>query len=66
MCKLMEDLINDVVADAVADAIRDNRIETAKRVIALGDSSLSDIAKVLDLPLSTVEELAASIKKDPA
>ena len=63
MCKLMEDLINDVVMD--------NRIETAKRVIALGDSSLSDISKVLDLPMSTVEELAASMKKkkkkkDPA
>ncbi len=66
MCKLMEDLINDVVADAVADAVKDRDIETAKELIALGDSSLSDIAKVLDLPLSTVEELAASMKKDPA
>ncbi len=66
MCKLMEDLINDVVADAVADAIRDNRIETAKRIIALGNISLSNIAKVSKLPLSTVEELASSMKKDPA
>ena len=62
MCKLMEDLINDVVADA----IRDNRTETAKRVIALGKLSLEDISKASKLPLSTVEELAASMKKDPA
>ncbi len=67
MCKLMDDLINDVVSDAVKDAVRDERIETAKKFIALGDSSLSNIAKTLNLPLSTVEELAASMnKKDPA
>ncbi len=71
MCKLMDDLINDVVTDAVKDAVkdavRDERIETAKKLIALGDSSLSNIAKTLNLPLSTVEELAASMnKKDPA
>ncbi len=62
MCKLMDDLINDVVADAV----KDDRIDTAKELIALGDSSLSNIAKVSKLPLSTVEKLAASMKKDPA
>ena len=63
MCKLMEDLINDVVTDAV----RDVRIETAKKLIALGNNSLSDIAEIYNLPLSTVEELAASMgKKDPA
>ncbi len=61
MCKLMDDLINDVVTDAV----RDERIETAKELLALGNNSLSDIAKVSKLPLSTVEELAASMKKDP-
>ena len=59
MCKLMEDLINDVV--------RDDRIDMAKKLIALGNNSLSDIAEIYNLPLSTVEELAASIgKKDPA
>ncbi len=58
MCKLMEDLINDVV--------KDRNLDMAKKLIALGDISLSDIAKVSDLPLSTVEELAASMKKDPA
>ncbi len=62
MCKLMEDLINDVVADAV----KDRDIETAKRVIALGKLPIEDIAEAYDLPLSTVEELAASMKKDPA
>jgi len=62
MCKLMDDLINDVVTDAV----RDERIDTAKKLLALGNNSLSDIAKVSKLPLSTVEELASSMKKDPA
>ncbi len=66
MCKLMDDLINDVVSDAVKDAVMDRDIDTAKKLIALGDSSLSNIAIVSNLPLSTVEELAASMKKDPA
>ncbi len=70
MCKLMDDLINDVVtdavADAVADAVKDRDIETAKELIALGKLSLEDISKASKLPLSTVEELAASMKKDPA
>ncbi len=59
MCKLMEDLINDVV--------RDDRIDMAKDLIALGKLSLEDISKASRLPLSTVEELASSMgKKDPA
>ena len=57
MCKLMDDLINDIV--------KDRDIDTAKKLIALGDSSLSNIAIVSNLPLSTVEELASSMKKDP-
>lgn len=55
MCKLMDDLINDVV--------KDRNLEFAKNLIALGNNSLSDIAKVSDLPLSTVEELAVSMQK---
>ncbi len=55
MCKLMDDLVKDVV--------KDYRLETAKKLIALGDSSLDNIAKVLDLPLSTIEELASSMQK---
>ena len=62
MCKLMEDLINDVV--------KDRDIDMAKKLIALGKLPLEDIAEAYDLPLSTVEELAASMKKkkkkDPA
>jgi len=65
MCKLMDDLINDVVVDAVKDAVRDRDIDTAKKLLALGNNSLSDIAIVSNLPLSTVEELASSMKKDP-
>ncbi len=60
MCKLMDDLIKDVVKDEVSDY----RLETAKKLIALGDSSLDNIAKVLDLPLSTIEELASQIPKE--
>ncbi len=56
MCKLMEDLINDVV--------KDDRVETAKKLIALGKLPLEDIAEAYDLPLSTVEELASQIKKN--
>ena len=62
MCKLMDDLINDVVTDAV----KDRDIETAKKLIALGKTPLEDIAEAYDLPLSTVEKLASSMKKDPA
>ncbi len=62
MCKLMDDLINDVVTDAV----KDRNLDMAKELISLGDISLSNIAKVSKLPLSTVEKLAASIKKNPA
>ena len=55
MCKLMDDLVKDV--------IKDEKLDTAKKLIALGDSSLDNIAKVLDLPLSTVEELASKMQK---
>ena len=58
MCKLMDDLINDIV--------KDRDIDTAKKLIALGDSSLSNIAIVSNLPLSTVEELVSSMKKNSA
>ncbi len=62
MCKLMDDLINDVVTDAV----KDRNLDMAKDLIALGKLSLEDISKASKLPLSTVEELAASMKKAPA
>ena len=52
MCKLMDDLI------------RDDRLDTAKKMIALGENSLEGISKILDLPLSTVEELASQIPKE--
>ncbi len=49
MCKIME------------DTLKEDRKETAKRMIALGGISLSNIAKVVDLPLSTIEQLAQSM-----
>ena len=51
MCKLMEDLI------------RDDRLDTAKKMIALGENTLEGISTILDLPLSTVEKLASSVQK---
>ena len=59
MCKLMDDLVNDTVKDAV----KDRNLDIAKKLISLGNNSLSEIAKALDLPLSTVEELASSMRK---
>ncbi len=56
MCKLMDDLINDVVTDKM--------IETAKKLIVNGRDSLSEISEATNLPLSTVEELAASIREN--
>ena len=51
MCKLMEDLI------------RDDRLDTAKKLIANGKLSYEEIAETYDLPLSTVEELASKMQK---
>ncbi len=55
MCKLMDDLVKDVV--------KDYRLETAKKMIAFGKNSFEDISKILDIPLSTIEELASSMQK---
>ena len=56
MCKLMDDLVKDVV--------KDDRLETAKKLIANGKLSYEEIAETYDLPLSTVEELASQIPKE--
>ncbi len=55
MCKLMEDLVRDVV--------KDEKLDIAKKLIALGKLPLEDIAMASDLPLSTVENLASSLKR---
>ena len=55
MCKLMDDLVKDVV--------KDDRLDTAKKMIALGENTLEGISTILDLPLSTVEKLASSVQK---
>ncbi len=57
MCQLMEDLIRDVVYD--------DRLDRAKRLIKNFDNlTLEDISFVVNLPLSTVEELASQIPKE--
>ena len=55
MCKLMDDLVKDV--------IKDEKLDTAKKMIAFGKNSFEDISKILDIPLSTVEELASKMQK---
>ncbi len=56
MCKIMDDTIKDVLKE---DRLERDK-ETAKRMITFGDSP-SKISAVLDLPLSTVEQLAQSM-----
>ena len=46
MCEIMENRINE------------EKIELAKKAIALGELTLAQIAKTLQLPLAFVEELA--------
>lgn len=42
---------------------KNDRIECAGRLLALGKLSNEEISKVMHLPLSTIEELAAEQKK---
>ncbi len=51
MCKLMEDLV------------KDEKLDIAKKLFALGKLPLEDIAMASDLPLSTVENLASSLER---
>ena len=53
----------DIMERRIAERTKERDLETAKKLIALGDSSLNNISKVLGLPLSTVEELASSMQK---
>ena len=52
MCDIMEELMEK--------RSRNDRIECAKRIIALGKHSPEEIAKALNLPLSTIQELISS------
>ncbi len=56
--------MDDLIKDVVKDEVRDDRLETAKKMITLGENSLEGISKILNLPLSTVEELASQIPKE--
>ena len=58
MCEIMENLMEK--------RSRNDRIASAKELIALGKNSLEEIAKVLHLPLSTVQELASSMTDSKA
>ena len=55
MCDIMENLMDK--------RSKNDRIECARRLLALGKLSNEEISKVMQLPLSTVQELAAIQKK---
>ena len=55
--------MDDLIKDVVKDEVRDDRLETAKKMISFGKNSFEDISKILDIPLSTIEELASSMQK---
>ena len=49
MCEIMENLMEK------------RRIDLARKAIKEGKNSIEDISRILDLPLSTVQELASSM-----
>ena len=53
----------DIMERRIAERTRERELEAAKRLIALGENSLEGISKGLNIPLSTVEELATSMQK---
>ncbi len=53
----------DIMERRIAERTRERELEAAKRLIAIGKFSSEDISKGLELPLSTVEELASSMQK---
>ena len=55
MCEIMEKRIKE--------EINEEKLEIAEDAINQGKLSYKDIAEILKLPVSTIEEVAASIKK---
>ena len=53
----------DIMERRIAERNKERDLEAAKRLIALGENSLEGISKGLNIPLSTVEELASSMQK---
>ncbi len=51
------------MCDIMERRIQERNLETAKKMISFGKNSFEDISKILDIPLSTVEELASSMQK---
>ena len=58
MCEIMENLMEK--------RSRNDRIECARKAIKEGKNSIEDISRILDLPLSTVQELASSMTDSKA
>ena len=58
MCEIMENLMEK--------RSRNDRIECARKAIKEGKNSIEDISRILDIPLSTVQELASSMTDSKA
>ena len=54
MCEIMENLMEK------------RRIDLARKAIKEGKNSIEDISRILDIPLSTVQELASSMTDSKA
>ena len=52
VCQIMENLINE------------EKMELAKKAIAYGELTLSQIARTFELPLAFVQELAKNVHED--
>ncbi len=58
MCKAIEKYGNEQRLEGKSEGKIEEKIETAKRLIAKGKSSLEDIAETTELPLEQVKEIA--------
>ena len=63
MCRAFEEIAFEAAKEAAEKATHEKAIDTALRMIALGQMSLETIAQCVDLPLDEVKELA---QKKPA
>lgn len=63
MCRAFEEIAFEAAKEAAEKATHEKAIDTALKMIALGQMSLETIAQCVDLPLDEVKELA---QKKPA
>lgn len=63
MCKAFEEIAFEAAKEAAEKAKHDANVQTALKMLALGQMSLETIAQCVDLPLEEIKELA---EKKPA